>query len=123
MTALTADARERLVAESNTVSPGGYVTTADLRALLSDLAAAERERDEARKSADGMAEMYAVAFHERDALRADVAKLREALECAEYELGQWVQTYGERGPTRFVAGAIAAALRATAPAGGEEERT
>lgn len=43
-----------------------------------------------------------------------VAALREALECAQYELRLWVQTYGERGPTRFVMGSIDEALTSTA---------
>jgi hypothetical protein len=40
---------------------------------------------------------------ERDATLRDVAMLREALECARYELDLWVKTYGERGPTVLTA--------------------
>ena len=157
--ALSPEARERLRLIAGSLFTDGEraglqfpITFGDLRALLADsdaLAAAERERDEARatnQTLNRIAQHWEraairakkieqrIADHERgkplgrieasfalaaaqtdaDALRAQVAKLREALECAQYELRLWVQTYGERGPTRFVMGSIDEALTSTA---------
>ena len=115
--ALSPEARERLmgaVAACYNVNGewlASHVLVADLRALLADsdaLAVVTASRD-------AMGASWQRAADERDAIRAQVATLRDALECAQYELRLWVQEHGERGPTRFVMGSIADALRATAP--------
>lgn len=83
---LTQEARARLAAltacnrwnDLARIADVDGVTFGDLRALLADLAVAERERDEAVGHVNGSV----LAVH---ALRAQVAKLREALEeCEDY---------------------------------------
>jgi predicted RNase H-like nuclease (RuvC/YqgF family) len=111
--------REALAACKREVEALQHVIDCANTPLMRDVMA---ERDEAYEHrgaamaliAQAQEGMFA-AQRDRDSLQRQVETLREALECARHELALWVQTYGERGPTRFVMGSIDHALASTAP--------